>query len=194
MGCWKLQFCSWLRFHIGLRKEQPSQGACIFWQRGKRSDSNMWWLWMLSLGHGSLCFWSHFVGQCISPGQTWNSQPHPQAALERATGLGCCDVLRLIVRILGFIVSSILIDMFGEFCCGNDFFPEFFFLFVCVWSSIGVMWRLIQFYWEQLSDRILNVKSLLFHYIFFSPPSSLVFYLYWLLGRSQTLEVEVSSH
>lgn len=56
--------------------------------------------------------------------------PTLQAALERATGLGCCDVLRLIVRILGFIVSSILIDMFGEFCCGNDFFPEFFFLFV----------------------------------------------------------------
>lgn len=105
--------------------------------------------------------------------------PTLQAALERATGLGCCDVLRLIVRILGFIVSSILIDMFGEFCCGNDFFPEFFFCLFCVWSSIELMWRLIQdFSKEQLSDRILNVKSLLFHYIFFSPPSSLVFYLY----------------
>lgn len=59
--------------------------------------------------------------------------PTPQAALERATGLGYCDVLRLILRILGFIVRSILIDMFDEFCCGNDFFPDFFFFFFWFW-------------------------------------------------------------
>ena len=90
-------------------------------------------------------------------------------------------MLRLILRILGFIVRSILIDMFDEFCYGNDFFPDFFFFFFwfCVWSSIELMWRLIQdFSKEKLSERILNAKSLLFHYIFFSPPSSLVFYLY----------------
>ena len=41
-------------------------------------------------------------------------------------------MLRLILRILGFIVRSILIDMFYEFCYGNDFFPDFFFFFFLV--------------------------------------------------------------
>ena len=41
-------------------------------------------------------------------------------------------MLRLILRILGFIVRSILIDMFDEFCYGNDFFPDFFFFFFLV--------------------------------------------------------------
>lgn len=42
-----------------------------------------------------------------------------------------------------------------------------------------MMLRLIQdFSKEKLSDRILNMEFLLFHYIFFSPPSSLVSYFY----------------
>ena len=152
---WAAGSCSSIHSSIPHRSEGTAlNGACIFLAEGKEkwpkhvmTLKTLPWTWFTF-------FWSHFMGQRSSPGQTWNSQPHPQVAHQsRRLGtepqawyrapagkgvegkLGCCDVLRLILRILGFIVRSILIDMFGEFCCGNDFF-FFFFFFGFVYGAL----------------------------------------------------------